>query len=340
MISIIIPVYNSDKYLSRCLDSIEAQTYRDFNIVIVNDASTDNSLEVCNEYSKKYPNIKIINLEKNGGQAAAYTKGIVECEGDLVSFVDSDDWIAPNMLEELINSMNKYHSDISACGTVHVYPDKETVEPSNIESVGEKLFSKEDIHRDLYELHTLSNSIDKIVKLYRCNKLFNKSLLHRNLKYIDTSIRVFEDNDIVIPCIADANCISYVNKPLYYYRRRTGSTMSLFDENILSSNRRFLELQKRIYAEKGISHSMQSDAYVATAYSIARILSSNNSIKSKVNMLQYVGEDISKYSVDPSNISRFSASRKFGYIYGLVCKGQYYKAIALGKLHSIYKTKG
>lgn len=340
MISVIIPVYNSEKYLSKCLDSIEAQTYRDFNIVIVNDASTDNSLKICEEYSKHYPNIKIIKLEKNGGQAAAYTRGIIECEGDLVSFVDSDDWIAPSMLEELVNSMNKFHSDISACGTIHVYPDREVVEPSDIETIGEKSFVREDIHGDLYELHTLSNSIDIIVKLYRWNKLFNKSLLHRNLKYIDTSIRVFEDNDIVIPCIADANCISYVNKPLYFYRRRAGSTMSMFDENILSSNRRFLELQKRIFAEKGISHSMQSDAYVATAYSISRILSSSNSIKAKVKMLQYVAEDISKYSVDPNNISRFSVSRKFGYIYRLVCKGQYHQAIALGKLYSIYKTKG
>ena len=100
-ISVIIPVYNVEKYLSRCLDSVCSQTFNDIEIICINDCSPDNSAEILQEYAEKDKRIRIINKEKNGGLSAARNSGFAVATGEYIYFLDSDDWIELDFLEKM-----------------------------------------------------------------------------------------------------------------------------------------------------------------------------------------------------------------------------------------------
>lgn len=114
LISVIVPVYNVEKYLNRCIDSILNQTLKQIEIILVDDGSTDNSPIICDEYCERYENIKAIHKENNR-VAAARNDGIKIATGKYIALVDSDDWIDPNMLEEMYNKAEEFHTDITMC---------------------------------------------------------------------------------------------------------------------------------------------------------------------------------------------------------------------------------
>ena len=106
-ITVIIPVYNTEKFLKDCLDSLVEETEKDIEIIAIDDASTDHSLEILEEYAKIYPNIRVIRNEKNIGVSETRNKGIELAEGEYITFVDSDDYINPNMYKELYEVAQK-----------------------------------------------------------------------------------------------------------------------------------------------------------------------------------------------------------------------------------------
>ena len=119
-ISVIVPVYNVEQYLERCVDSIINQTYKNLEIILVNDGSTDNSGQLCDELAKKDDRIRVIH-KKNGGLSDARNVGIDEAESELIGFIDSDDYIDEDMYELLINNMKNANADLSMCGHFDVY---------------------------------------------------------------------------------------------------------------------------------------------------------------------------------------------------------------------------
>lgn len=114
-ISVIVPVYNVEKYLERCVDSIVKQTYKELEIILIDDASTDDSGNICEQMLKKDKRIKVYHNSKNLGLAGARNMGLKQATGDLIGFIDSDDTIDIDMFEILVNNMEKYDTDISAC---------------------------------------------------------------------------------------------------------------------------------------------------------------------------------------------------------------------------------
>lgn len=122
LISVIVPVYKVEKYLDRCIQSIVDQTYTNLEIILVDDGSPDNCPMICDDWAAKDKRIKVIHKE-NGGLSDARNAGLEIAKGSIVSFVDSDDWIAPEMLERLIKSMRKDNSDIAACAVEMVWED-------------------------------------------------------------------------------------------------------------------------------------------------------------------------------------------------------------------------
>ena len=111
MLSVIIPIYNSEKYLEKCLESVVNQTFTDMEIILVNDGSTDHSLDICNSYQKKDTRIKVISKE-NGGLIRARKTGLSAAAGKRIGFVDSDDWIEPEMYEVLLRHMEETGCDM------------------------------------------------------------------------------------------------------------------------------------------------------------------------------------------------------------------------------------
>jgi len=119
-ISIIVPIYNSEKYLKRCIESILKQTYTNIELILINDGSEDKSLEICEEYKKNDERIIIVNKE-NEGVSVARNIGIEKATGELISFVDADDYLEATFLQELLDIMEKYNVNYVACGYNTVY---------------------------------------------------------------------------------------------------------------------------------------------------------------------------------------------------------------------------
>jgi len=338
MISVIVPVYNAAEYLEQCIQSILGQSYTNLEIILVDDCSSDQSLDICRNYASKDKRIKVLYNTSNQGQVYSYTKGIKAATGDFIAFVDSDDWIAPTMIEELYQGICTSQADIAACGCWHVYPDQKVQEPIDIQKIGTRCFDRGEIIKAAGTIHTPANVIEYIIKLYRCNKLFRKELLLNNLEFIQLKVRVFEDNNLVIPCILDAKKIIYINKPLYYYRRSHSSTMSLFNEEVLKNMELFFENQEYIFKIKDVRHDMRSDVYMGCAYVINAVLKSKIDSAKKKQYLQIVGRWINKYHIVNVDVRQYGASKQFYFIFKLISHQQYGVSIILGKIYNFIKN--
>ena len=113
-ISIIVPVYNAEKYLHRCVDSILAQTFTDFELLLINDGSKDNSGKICDEYAAKDPRVRVFHKE-NGGVSSARNMGLDNAKGEWVTFVDSDDWLVHNIYEKMLHKLVEENADLCLC---------------------------------------------------------------------------------------------------------------------------------------------------------------------------------------------------------------------------------
>ncbi|MCQ2022958.1 glycosyltransferase, partial [Clostridium butyricum] len=168
-ISIIVPIYNTENYLKRCINSIINQNITNFEVILINDGSTDNSRKICEEYSKLYENIRLINQE-NLGQAYARNLGITEAKGKYIGFVDSDDYIDKNMYSNLVNIAESNRCDIAVCSDEKVYDNSDVLQCSKYaQSIIEE--DKEKIIK-MYLLQQISS--------YSCDKIFKKELLIKN----------------------------------------------------------------------------------------------------------------------------------------------------------------
>lgn len=178
-VSVLIPTYNSQKYIKRCLDSVLNQSYKNIEIVIVDDGSKDNTVEIINEYISKYDNIKLICKEKNEGLFLSRKTAIENCSGDVIAFLDSDDFIEQNYYEVVVSNLKSNNSDICIVDA-YEFEHQETKKiynsnlyNANINVVGKKCF----------ELFFETKAKDRTYQ-YLWNKIITKDLLQRSMKDI------------------------------------------------------------------------------------------------------------------------------------------------------------
>ena len=217
-ISVLIPVYNVEKYLDACLQSVADQTFQDIEIICINDGSTDNSANILSIWTQKEPRLKVLSQE-NQGVAITRNHLLQAAKGKYVAFVDSDDLIAPTYLEKLYQSAEQARADISLCESVTV--------DSNFVLTGDFLF--EEMKKDLRPTRTL---------LQRLNYAYHNGLvwgrLFRHQFIIDKKLsfvpgRVAEDFFFGLLALLEAGKVSYVPQQLYLYRR--GVTGSITTQN-------------------------------------------------------------------------------------------------------------
>lgn len=215
LISVIVPVYNTEKYLHKCIDSIIHQSYRNLEIIIVDDGSTDSSPAICDEYKGLDKRVIVIH-KKNGGLSSARNAGIDEAHGEYLSFIDSDDYIDQRMLEELYKAVSKIDADISICNYQNVYEDdydgKRYVNPK-IEGCSLTPFEAIDKSCNLKQVHLI----------VAWNKLYKRSLF-RNIRYAEGYIH--EDEIIIHRLYGECEKIAVIPDRLYFYLHRNGSIMS------------------------------------------------------------------------------------------------------------------
>ena len=220
LISVIVPIYNVEDYLTRCLNSIINQTYHNLEIILVDDGSTDNSGLICDEYQKYDKRIKVIHQE-NGGLSFARNIGLDNALGDLISFVDGDDFIELTMLEELKKCMDITNSDISVCDFYNVYGSNKIRNTNNREEIL--------ILKNKDKFNALQSEYKSIYPS-AWNKLYKKELFD-NIRYPNG--KIYEDSFIICDLLNKAKIVSYITKPLYNYVYRKDSISNNCSSNHL-----------------------------------------------------------------------------------------------------------
>lgn len=209
-ISIIIPVYNVEKYMKKCIESVINQTYKNIEIILVDDGSTDRSAHICDEYEKKDKRIVVIH-KKNGGLADARNAGIVKASGKYLGFIDSDDYIENDMYEVLYNNIKKENADISMCGLISCYKDTD-MEIYKNEKTNYYVFNDEEAIRNVLE--GKNNSV------WAVNKLYKKELFD-NVRY--PVGKYAEDAFVIIKILMQCEKVVFTTQKKYYYIRRNSS---------------------------------------------------------------------------------------------------------------------
>ena len=240
-VSIIIPVFNVENYLERCLKSVICQSFKDIEIIIINDGSTDKSLEICKKFAELDKRIILINQE-NSGVSAARNAGINISTGKYISFVDSDDFIEHDMIEFLLNNLEKNNADIATCGLYDCYI-KNNNKIKRICNKNKNKFGIIDSHEALKEIF-----INGKVSFFIYDKLYKKKIFD-NLRFCENII--YEDAEIMPKIITRASKIFYNFSPKYYYLRHENSiTSSKFkkqDLDIIKISKKNLEFIKKNY---------------------------------------------------------------------------------------------
>lgn len=222
-ITVIVPVYNIENYLNKCLDSLINQTYKNLEIIVVNDGSTDNSGKICQEYAKK--DNRIVYIEKeNGGLSDARNAGLDRLTGSYVTFVDSDDWIELDYVETLYKKISEYQADI-AVGNYYSFNESEGMFYFHIsgDSYYEKVYDNMSIFENLYE----SQEMKSFALISACGKLYKASLFD----YIRFDKgKLGEDGYMNQKLYLLVQKVVYINQGLYAYRQRSGSITKTWTE--------------------------------------------------------------------------------------------------------------
>ena len=244
VLSIIVPVYNVEKYLPICLDSIINQTYKNWELIIVDDASTDKSPEIIRKYTSYANNITAIMLKENVGVGNARNVGMEIARGQYIGFVDSDDWIDNNYYQQLIDRIIDDKSEIAVCGVKTEYSN------SKSSSYRYKYMSANCISHN-YALRLLVNSqnIDQFISPIVSNKIYQTSFLKNNMLYFDPS-RSFQDDYFSFFCMLYAHNVSIVPDVYYHYFQRPDSVTHVFSKKLVNDCLDILiQIKERLRAE-------------------------------------------------------------------------------------------
>ena len=285
LISVIVPIYNVEKLLPRCIESIANQTYKNLEIILVNDGSPDNSGKICDEYAKKDNRIKVIHKE-NGGLSDARNKGLDSALGNYIMFVDSDDYINPLMAEILYENLISNNADLSICNYKKVNnSDMHKVDKnSQVLNVYNKIECFNNLYNELYVRTEIA-----------CNKLYKKYLWNE-IRY--PFKKLHEDEYVIHHLIENCNKIVYSNLELYYYYDREDSITHVYNKKRLDAIDAFADRMKFFEEKK------YSELYVKSAIAYLKVLGINYV---KLNKFYKKDEEYSKikekFSIDLKKIN-------------------------------------
>lgn len=246
MLSVVVPVYNVAPYLKDCLDSLENQTLKDIEFIIVNDGSTDGSDKICEKFTKDKPKFKLINKD-NGGLMSAWMEGIKHVKGDYIGFVDSDDYVDKQMFEVMYTKAKEKNADIVMCDITNVFMDSKRLNKSPLEK-GEY---KEEKLKTIFSL-VFPKINEPHITNSRCNKIYRKDLFIDNTIYCKSLSRLFEDRFIVPACMFSSKLFIYIDNPYYYYVQRGSSNHSMTSSKLYSRLKELYIVQTEMLKDKGL----------------------------------------------------------------------------------------
>lgn len=222
-ISVIVPVYNVGKYIANCLNSLVNQTKKEIEIIAINDGSTDNSLNILNQYAKKYPNLIKVISQANKGMSVARNVGIQNATGKYIAFVDSDDEIELDLLERFWKKIIEYPYDIVTCNVKCIYPNKTNNILSGLDFCTEKLSKAE------------KNKLFLNIYVALCNKIYKRELFNDTNLLFEPNIW-FEDVLFFHKLIPNLKSIAFINYSGYKYYQRENSITYTYSDRLFNIN--------------------------------------------------------------------------------------------------------
>lgn len=256
-VSVIIPIYNTAEYLPQCLESVMNQTLQDIEIICVNDGSTDDSPQILSEYALKDERIRIINKD-NGGLVAARKTGVLAVKGEYVAFVDSDDWIEPNMYEQLLEMAEKYQVDMVTCG----FFLEGNYTTMHMDTVSQGIYEGTDMadlrDKAIYNLEEHSSG----VKASLCYKLFKRELIQSAQCKVPNEITMAEDKMCLLTALLKCHSVYIFHKPFYHYRIRANSMVNTGSEEYLLRVYAVYKYLKELYQDALFTKSMRRQAEI------------------------------------------------------------------------------
>lgn len=251
-VSIIVPVYNVEKYLPQCLDSLVNQTLQEIEIICVNDESPDNSGVILDYYSSNDKRVKVVS-KKNGGLSSARNAGMPHVTGDFFMFIDSDDWLDVNCCSEMYNVAIAQNADCVACTYAKEYDKKSVVSHSFPEDFVSKGDDVKALRRRVFGPigKELSRPQDLDIIVSAWGHLYSTALYKEILFEDNRKLGTFEDGLYLIDVLKDSKCFAYIDKPLYHYRKTNeGSICSVYKKGLYQKWEYLYErIEKRISDE-------------------------------------------------------------------------------------------
>lgn len=328
LISVIVPVYRQNNtYLKQCMDSIVCQTYPHTEILIVNDGMTEDNIELANYYINTYDNIQLIG-DKNEGVSSARNKGIDAASGQWLAFIDSDDWIEDNYLEQLYNAATAHGAEIVICGHKRSYESHEEII----------------VKRESFDLSS-REFLKNVLNVQNCfgfswGKLYKKSLFGSDIRF-NKDVSIAEDALIQINLCKRAERIYYIALPLYYYRFNDNSVVRKFKTNYVDTIVKSMTEAQISLGELPFPYN-KKDFYNYVAYHVLLILVNycchpDNPSRSVSCIKKTLAIPIFNESIRCSDYSDLSATRKVALF--TLKKKLYYLSYIIGAFRQIQFRK-
>ena len=286
-ISIIVPVYNSRKFMEQSIDSILKQTYGNIELLLIDDESSDGSGEICDRYAERDSRVRVIH-QKNGGCTAASLTGLSAASGDYCMFVDSDDYIDADMLSEMTKHLVGKKGEIVCCNHI-LEKSRETIPAICPAKPG--IYEGDKLQTEIKD--RLLGNEERQLPFSRCMKLYEKSVFEGNEKYCDTEIFMGEDFNLVYPALLDCSRLVIMEDALFYHYRFVETSMvHRYNPNMLENVERSRSLWQRVSEGKGIEHNVEA---MNREYCLMLILVMKNELRNPdKNYLQRTQEIFTK----------------------------------------------
>lgn len=278
IVSVIVPAYNTEKYISKCITSLVGQSYKEIEIILINDGSIDGTLSVCRKFEKEDKRIRVID-KGNSGVSDSRNIGLKESVGKYVVFVDSDDYVSMDYISTLVLAVEE--NDYQMACVEYFFVDEDENKEEKHKSILEIGENKELKSNEAIDLMINKNSYQG----YLWNKIFIRDILAKNNILFDVRVKIWEDMLFCLEYLLTVDSINYINVPLYYYVQRSSSAMG--SQTDWNENTHILALDEiwRLISDKpGIFHNYIRDYY---ANDLAGMLGKDR-LREKINIKKII----------------------------------------------------
>ena len=289
-VSVVIPIYNVEAYLQRCVDSVLAQTLSGLEIILVDDGSPDHCPGICDAYAAKHENIRVVH-KPNGGLASARNAGLRIATGEYILFVDSDDWIDPNTAEELYGIARAHQVDFVRFRPMFAgwpnHKDGELCDFGTEKGLHEGLYTRQRIEREFFPrlIATPELTLGPIVSAWR--SLYSRDFLQENGLYFDEDVKYSEDSIFSAKLVYATNSFYYLDGPRYYhYFFNPGSITKSFKKDRWDSCRRLIARFEEAFAGCG-AYDFSDQLWLQKIYCVMHALSQRDLIPDRKERRHY-----------------------------------------------------